>query len=273
VKAPLPLYVLVVLTLLATLTVAVRQGGGIAAPDDGARLAAIERRLDRMEGLVREARDEARRAAAGARRVDVRALPSADAAVSAADTGDGTDTTAAMADDTLEQAVAERVGKQVEAQLERHAAERRNRADDGRWKPPIDDVRLVLDLTPQQEDELRAAFDAARDEAYTLLTTQRADGGNLVDDFAEDLRRSEEPGRAWGRLFSRLASENVPGGSRTYLAVLASSAERIRDQIAGRLTPDQARRFRALNIDVFDVKTGHDPVGDHVRERLEQGRD
>ena len=44
--------------------------------------------------------------------------------------------------------------------------------------------------------------------------------------------------------------------------------EGVERDLATRLDATRMEKLRALRVDLLDVKTGHDPVGDAVRERL-----
>jgi hypothetical protein len=253
-------------TLAATLFVAANQE---VSHDTGLteRLDAMDQRLQRLESLVSDTREEARRAtrAASARRATTSPPDAQTVGAGGGAAGDPR-----IPPTVLEEVVAESVQRTVERQMERMAAENRHRGGDGKWKPPLDEMAGVLDLTTSQQESLKGIFDAARDEAFVLLQTKRPDGGNLVDDFVADLKKSEDAGKAWGRLFVALTTKKVPGTNRTYLAALGESEQRIRGLVISQLDEAQARRFKSLNVDVFDVKTGHDPLGDYVRTALEQ---
>ncbi len=271
-----PILVVLVVATLAVSVLHTFDGVPPAAGSDAARLAAIEARLERIEALVREGRDDARRAvrAGGdARRVGLSsAAPGRDGASGASAVASGGPASAGggvFDAQALETAVAER----LEKVLARRDAEQAHRSEDGQWKPPMDSLTLSLELNEEQESVLHDVFDRARDEALALLKTRRNDGGSLLDDFVDALAEGKDLGAAEGALFVQLASSKAPGRNQTYLAILAESGKRIGDDVASRLTPAQAARFREMNVDVFDVKTGYDPLGDYVRQRLEDAAD
>ena len=256
------------LTFATTVFVAVNQGAPTEAVDND-RLTAIEERLETLERIATDTREEVRRStrAASTRRA---ATPVVAAGTPIA--GAGSDSRGdVVSSAALEQVVADRVQRTVEEQMERLAAEKRHRGSDGKWKPPMDVMVKTLDLSDTQRDALDRVFDGARDETFVLLRAQRPEGGSLLDDFASDLKNSEQPSQAYARLFGAITSKTVPGRNQTYLQAFEESEGRVRESIAGHLDPRQRELFDALNVDVFDVKTGYDPVGDYVKERLADG--
>ena len=237
------------------------------APDAGAdrRLAAIERRLGRIEDAL------GGRAAAGTsgERARPRRVPSADADHGAGASAGGGETAGnegATAAESVE-AVAARFESAVEQRMERLAALQNHRGDDGQWKPPLSVLARELGVDEDRARELRVLFDAVRDETFAVLVETRNDGGNLLDDLAADMAKRGEAA-AVGKFFARMTKENVPGRDQTYVQALGDIEQRIRPQIDARLGEAQRKRFEELRVDVFEVETGHDPIGDYVRERL-----
>ncbi len=271
-KTETVLIVMVGLTLAVTVYAAANQGTAVVggAGGDGARLAAIEERLATIERITDQTRDDVRRAArtAGPRRAATSAAFRPVAAAGAAPGGGAQNT---LASDELRQVVADSIKNTVAEQMERIAAEKRNRGADGKWKPPIDEMATALELTEAQRTSLELIFDGARDESFALLRTERPDGGNLLDDFARDLRESEDPKQPWVRFFGALTTKQVPGRNQTYFEAFGEAETRIRERVNANLDARQVRRFDSLNVDVFDVKTGYDPVGVYVMEALGDG--
>ncbi len=262
------LIALVALTLSVTVFVAVNQGspGGEGSSDE--RLAAIEKRLDGMESMLRDVRETSRSVK---RRVESAPRGTAASGGAAAVAG-GADSALLAGDETraaaFENEVATRLETAVEEQMERLAARQRYRSEDGKWKPPMSEITREFGLNEDQEDSLREVFNSARDEGFALLSERRLDGTDVLSDFAADIKKSGDFRGAIGRFFGRLAKDKVPGREQTYLQAFGEIEERVRARAESHLDEKGRQHFRDMNVDVFEVDTGHDPIGDHIRERI-----
>jgi len=255
------------ITLALTAFVAVNQSTPTES-DATDRLAAVEKRLIAVEELLLEVRETGRSVK---RRVD--SAPRRLATVGAAPIPSGTPSgMPGMADDgqvaAFQDQVAARVESVLEKKMEQLAARARYRGADGKWKPPIAELTSSLGLDPDQERALRGIFNGARDEALALLNEERPDGGSLLTDFADDIAESGDAGGATKRFFGRMTKETVPGREQTYLNALFEVGERVQANVDAQLDEPERRAFRELNVDVFEVQTGHDPLGDFVKARL-----
>ena len=97
----------------------------------------------------------------------------------------------------------------------------------------------------------------------------RLDGGSLLDDFAAALKDGQDAPAATRAFFQRIFTDKVPGTDRTYLTELLELKEGVRTELGKQLSAEQVRKLDALRVDLLDVKTGHDPVGDYVRSRVQ----
>lgn len=238
------------------------------------KLAAAEKRADAIEALrgdVRAMRDRVDRRVEEA---GVRVAAAETNAPSAGSSRAAHDASAATGGDEaamrpLEELVAERVSKQVTEKMEAMAARDKQRGDDGKWKAPIDDLAKELSFDEKQKAEAKRIFDASRDETFALLKTMRLDGGSLLDDYAAALKSGADPAETTKGLFTRLFSEKVPGSDRTYIAEFIAMEQSVQDQLARQLGAAQVKRLKSLHVDLLDVNTGYDPVGDYVRAKLQ----
>jgi hypothetical protein len=234
------------------------------------KLDAAEKRAAAVESLrteVREMKEKIdRRAAETPRRVEAPSIPS-DLAAAPGMAPARAD--ASSSGKPLEDVVAERVEKKVAEKLDAMAARDRERGEDGKWKAPLDDLAQELKLTDAQKAEAKRIFEHSRDEAFTLLKTQRLDGGSILDDYAAALKSGADPTETTKQLFSRIFTERVPGSDRTYLAEFVTMHQNVEEQLGGKLDAGQMKRLRALHVDLLDVKTGYDPVGDYVRAKVQ----
>src|SRR5262245_32981405 len=267
--------VLIALTSLSLgatcyLVASLHQGDDDRVADLTRRLDAAEKRADAVEALrgevrqMREALD--RRVADVARRVD--------AGVAASNAPGTAVANAARSDDApgapkLEDLVADRVEKKLSEKMETLAARDRERGEDGKWKAPLDELATELKLNDTQKAEAKRIFERSRDDVFALVKTQRLDGGCILDDYAATLKGGADYGESTRQFIQRLFTERVPGTERTYLADFIEIGQDVETQLARQFDKDQMRRFKSLRVDLLDVKTGYDPVGDYVRAKLQ----
>jgi hypothetical protein len=244
------------------------------------RLEAAEKRADSLDSLRAELvriRQNLERRGDRSPRAELGIDPAGIAGVSiapsgtqaAAAAGGSQDGEGAPAPRALEDVVAERVEKKVAEKMEEIAAREKDRGDDGKWKPPMDDLAKELKLTDAQKAEAAKIFDSSRDQAFVLLKTQRLDGGSLLDDFAAALKSGGDAEESTKQFFQRIFNEKVPGSDQTYLAEFIALHQDVHQRLSRQLGKDQIKRLDALRVDLLDVKTGYDPVGDYIRAKLQ----
>jgi len=267
--------VLVGLTLGLTAFLVASQPAATDSAEVLARLGRIEEGQSDLAGLAREVRELRsrldRRLGALERRREggsLRPLGADGARAAGLESADGE--ASATGDAALDAGVAARLERAVEAKMEMLAARQRNRGEDGRWKPPIGELARELGLDDPQQRKLDAVFRSARDEVFAILGTERPDGTSLLDDFAHELKETEDYGKTVGWFFGRLVKERVPGTQQTYLAASIELSERVQAQAQAHLDERQRTRFQELQLDVLEVNTGYDPVGDYIKERLSE---
>jgi hypothetical protein len=259
-SATVVLVALAALTLAATCYLIASVSKSLAAESD--RVAALEKSLDAAQKRgdsidavredlrrIEEKLDEARREAAKA----PRGQPLGDVVASEVD----------------RKVVESMVEKRVAERMDAVAARDKERGEDGKWHAPIAELAKELALSDAQKAQAVKAFNHARDETLALLQTERKDGGSLVDDVVEDLKNGTRPGDAVKWLFSRALTERVPDSDDTYFARLVAVAQNVESQLAKQLDAGQMKRLKSLRVDLMDVKTGYDPVGDYVRSRVQ----
>ncbi len=263
------LVTMVGLTLATSIFVAVAVGTG-----DTARISDLEEQLAESNRQNKEFESLKSEVARLSSRIDRRIgafeqRPRARAAdTDAAAAVAGTAAIDASAAAKLEEALAERLEKTLDKKMDQFAARSQNRGADGKWKPQMDALSTELELDVGQSAEATRIFDAAKDEVYVLLKTVRLDGGSLLDDFAEDLRDGD-PGEATKTFFSRIFTEKLPGTDRTYLTEVMEITEEVNGALGEHLTEAQMGKLQRLNVDVLDVKTGYDPIGDYIRAKFQ----
>jgi hypothetical protein len=235
------------------------------------KLEAAEKRADAVEALQAQMREMSERVERRVSDVD-RRITSARTPPAPDDPRAVPDARAAAADAStkpIDELIAERVEKKVAEKLEAMAGRDRERGEDGKWKAPLDDLAAELKLTDAQKAQAKKVFDHARDETFTLLKTQRLDGGSLLDDYAAALKSGADPTESTKQLFGRIFSEKVPGTDRTYFVEAVSIHQDVEDQLGRQLDAGQMKRLKSLHVDLLDVRTGYDPVGDYVRAKVQ----
>lgn len=171
--------------------------------------------------------------------------------------------------EAIAEAVTKRLEERMGAKMKQMAeAAGKRRGGDGEWKPPMDDLAKELEMTAQQKEESRKVFDEGRDQVYALMKTMRLDGGSLLDDFVAELKDGDPEG-ATKNLFKRIFTENVPGSDRTYLSEVLAIREDVSKGLSQHLNESQMQKMRELNVDLTDVKTGYDPIGEYVQAKLQ----
>jgi len=252
-------------------------------PDEGrvaaleAKLAAAERRADAVESLrseVRQLRDRLDRAPRRGAEPDAEEASAAATRVASTMAGAVAPRDAAIAAVAadgmpMEDAVADRVEKKISERLEAMSARESQRGDDGKWKAPIDDLAKELALTDAQKAEAKRIFERSRDSIFALLQTTGPDGGSVLDDFVDALRSGADPTDTSKRFFQRLVSEHIPGTDRTYIADFITLGQGVEEELGKHLDATQMKRLRALHVDLLDVKTGYDPVGEYMAARVQ----
>lgn len=262
--------VTLVVTAYVALTVSTRDAG--VPTDVKASLDRIEERLTKLEDL-RTAVDRLdanvdRRMERVERRVAE--APAVGSLTAAAEAGEGAEAApgANPGGAPLDELVA-RIEEKIDSKMDRIAARQGERNAMGEWKAPLDELEKELGLDERQKREAAAIFDEARDETFVLLKTMRLDGGSLLDDFAAALKEGQDPPTATRAFFQRILSDEVPGTDRTYLADLLTLRQDVKSALAKELSATQMTKLDRLRVDLLDVKTGHDPVGDYVRARVQ----
>jgi MoaA/NifB/PqqE/SkfB family radical SAM enzyme len=133
-----------------------------------------------------------------------------------------------------------------------------------------------LRLTPDQEPAARALVDAAKDGFVEICQRPAAGSGvSALEVMVAELRRLPRPAEAEAatRLLRFLAEERDADG-RPLAALCGEVEEDARGRLAGLLDAGQRERFAALALgNLFDVATGHDPLGNQVRRCLMAGEE
>lgn len=177
---------------------------------------------------------------------------------------DGLPRTASV--DALEKAVTKRIEANVSERLDKIAS--RRRTPRGEWIAPMDELADELKLDQAQTDSARRIFDAARDQTFELFKTERADGGSLVDDLAQDIGEGVPPPEATKRFIRRIFSETIPGTETKYLDRLIELRGDVFGDLSETLNSSQLETLDTLKIDPLRVDTGYDPIRAYVERTV-----
>jgi len=235
------------------------------------KLDAAEKRADAVVALQAQVREMSERIERRVADVDQRVASTRTAPSPAGD--HGAMAAARGADDAsgkpLDELVADRVEKKISEKLDAIAGRDKERGEDGKWKAPLDDLATELKLSDAQKAQAKKAFDHVRDETFTLLKTQRLDGGSLLDDYASALKGGADPTESTKAFFTRIFTEKVPGTDRSYLSEFIAMHQDVEAELGRQLDAPQMKRLKSLRVDLLDVRTGYDPVGDYVRAKVQ----
>jgi len=235
------------------------------------KLDVAEKRADAAESLRAEVREMKERLDRRLADAEPRAASTRAASTSSTMRGEARNDAATPPADAkpIEELVAERVEKKIAEKMDAMAARDKERGDDGKWKAPFDELSAELKLTDAQKPQVKKIFDSVRDDAFVLLKTQRLDGGCLLDDYAAALKQGGDFAESTKQLYGRLVAEKVPGTDRTYFAEFVGINQDCEERLGRSLDKDQMKRLKSLRVDLLDVRTGYDPVGDYVRAKVQ----
>ncbi|MBI5366468.1 MAG: hypothetical protein HZA54_05495 [Planctomycetes bacterium] len=221
---------------------------------------ALARDLAAVRSAATEAKDQARVAAERSVAGPAAGAPGGSAPAAGAAAADGGLPDEARLDAILDKKLEEKgVGAGVSA---------RRSFEDGKWKPPMEELGREVGLTPEEQSQLVPVFDEVKRKVFELAKTPRMDGSCFADDLAEVFRDPQRTKEAAEAVFMRLFTEKIPGRDEPYIA------EILRIQKAGRaaagqvLAAESYRKLIASGVDIMDVKTGYDPFAEYVMARL-----
>ena len=143
--------------------------------------------------------------------------------------------------------------------------------------PELSAVAQQLELDEVEKKALENIIRKKKNEQMELLKTPRADGSNLLDEFAEDMVAafsSEEPRdqatrKAFMKLQQRVSSENVPGTEITYAEAMNRKRDETRQAFKETLSQGQYQAFEAMGINnPMDLRIPDDPMGTYIHQHL-----
>ncbi len=138
----------------------------------------------------------------------------------------------------------------------------------GEWKPTMQQFREAFALTDDQADRAEEVFDAAKQDAYALLSLRRADGGSALDDLVAAFKDPADPEAAVQKVFLGLFTQKIPGRDEPYISEILRIKQKAQQGLEGILNSDQNKRLSRMNLDHLGVQTSYDPFAEYVRESV-----
>lgn len=135
-------------------------------------------------------------------------------------------------------------------------------------KRPLADVSKDLGLTELQEDQMAEAINASQKLCFGVITTPRNDGTNVLDDIVAAMQDPEHAEEKVKAAFMQIFTARIPGSEETYLARVMQEKQALLGEFRKILTEDQMKKFDRLGQDPHEIKTGYDPYGEYLLERL-----
>lgn len=208
---------------------------------------------------VGEAKDQARAAAEKA----------AEAGKTLADDAAAAPGRAAAAAPPDENKIAEMVAKKL---AEKEPATAKRSFEEGKWKPPMEELSREIGLTPEEASALTPILDDGKKKVFELAKLPRLDGSSVMDDLADAfIEASHDPQHGKERaeaVFMKLFTEKIPGREEPYIAEIIRIQKGIKDEAKKVLRPEAYTKMVQSGLDPMDVKTGYDPFAEYVQARV-----
>ncbi len=125
-------------------------------------------------------------------------------------------------------------------------------------KPSLDAFAKALELTAEQRAATEAEVLRGQREIKALLETVSDEGTNfkeeLVEVLATGMAKPGQGGARWGKLFSKLVTEMVPGTDQTYAEAANAVKQSVREGFRRHMDERQYARFEAWQMDPTEVQ-------------------
>lgn len=143
-------------------------------------------------------------------------------------------------------------------------------------EPPLSAVAARLELEEVERGALEDILRQKKNEFMTLLKSPRADGTNMLEEFADEIigvmvsGDEQKAKQTFMKFFQRLAAEQVPGTEKTYLAEIVRMQAETRDSFKTALSEKQYQAFEALGIEnAMDIKIPNEPIEIYLQQRMQ----
>ena len=138
--------------------------------------------------------------------------------------------------------------------------------------PSLADLSKELGLSQFQEKQASEIINGGKAAASAIVSAPRADGTSILDEFSSAILQSDRPAKEAVRVMLKLYVDKVPGTNETYYDQLKKLQADTEQQIGGILTEDQYGGMQDMDLNVFGVQTGYNPLADHFRALMAQGK-
>ena len=124
----------------------------------------------------------------------------------------------------------------------------------------MDFLEQELGLNQYQNQKTGEIFNAAKYEAFEVVSLPREDGTSIVQELKDTLMTSSQPQKDGMKVLMKLMVENVPGTEETYFSRLTKIREDAVDEAGEVMSPDQAAKLESMNVNAYSVQTGYNPL-------------
>jgi hypothetical protein len=144
---------------------------------------------------------------------------------------------------------------------------------------PIEALAEQLKLDEAEKKAIEDILRQKKNERMTLLKTPRADGSNLLDEFADGLVKAMSSGEpdehamreVHMKFQRRMMTEKVPGGETTYAEITMKQQQETREALKAALSREQYQAFEAMGIPnaLEQIRIPDDPMEIYIHQRLQ----
>ncbi len=141
----------------------------------------------------------------------------------------------------------------------------------GRY-PSMQDLSKQLGLSGFQEKEVSELINGSKTKAMEIASTPRPDGTTILDDISNALLHSDKPAQEGMKVLIRMYVEKVPGTNETYYDSLKRIQSETEGEIGTVLTEDQYGSFKGMDVNVYGVGTGYNPLLEYLGAMAAKGK-
>jgi hypothetical protein len=167
-----------------------------------------------------------------------------------------------------EQALKTIVDKAVDRKTKRVLDEMRIKANK---KPAMDVFASMLELTKEQRTETERVVVEGQRQVHEILDTPAADGTNFMDELIEVVAKGmAQPGKnhGWGRWFTRVVSEKIPGTDVTYGARIDSVKKSMHAAFKREWSQAQYKEFQEWGVDPTEIQNVPNSPNEALLKRI-----
>lgn len=135
-------------------------------------------------------------------------------------------------------------------------------------KPSLHRLRAELDLDDGQTAAIEESLRVEKTELLEAMQTTDANGEMMIDRFMRvALDAKMEPAMKQQAVID-LFTRPLPGRSESLMDLHARSGQRVAEVMHRVMTPEQYKKFLAMECPPVDVKLANDPIDEFAKQRL-----